>query len=308
MKKILLNVSLIFLVIFPFKVFALSTTEDKEKTDIYKNASLTLNYDYEDYIFDNTLVNIYYIAQFTSDYQYILSDEFLEYQIEFNGLHTEYDWEILEQTLNSYIETDNIKEKYSLLITNNKIQISDLKPGLYFIKTDKINNKDYLFLFNDFLLSVPYFNDNGLLDNQIVANVKTEIYTPKYENITYSVTKKWKDSDKNRPRSVSIDIYKDNKLVEKRILSQNNNWTYSWDTVDDGSEWNVVERNVTADYKVSILKNDNNFIIINTSIKEVDNPKTSDNIILFFYLLILSLIGVSLIIINLFIKSKKNGK
>ena len=129
MKKILLNVIFITLIIIPLKISAISTSDAKEAIDTSKESSLTLKYNYEDYNFDNTPVKIYYIASITSDYQYKISKDFLKYQIKINGIKEE-EWNILEQTLNSYIDADNIEELYKYSITNNKIEISNLKPGL----------------------------------------------------------------------------------------------------------------------------------------------------------------------------------
>ena len=135
---------------------------------------------------------------------------------------------------------------------------------------------------------------------------KAQEFIPKYEKINYTVTKQWKDDKKNRPQSIEVEIYEDGVLSSNQILSSDNNWTYSWETVDDGSSWTVVERNVPDGYNVSILNNERNFIIVNTSSNyEESNPQTLDNISLYFYLLILSLIGLVLGIITLILNNKK---
>ena len=237
MKKILLNIILVLLIIIPLKVFSLSTTDAKEKIDINKESNLTLYYNYEDYNFDNTLVKIYYIASITPNFKYELTEDFINYQIKINGIKTIEEWDILEQTLNSYIEADKIKETYLHSIKNNEVKISNLKAGLYFVKTKKINNDKYIMMFDDFLINIPFLKENGTWNYNVESNIKVETYTPKYENITYTVIKEWKDNGKNRPKNIDIEIYKDGVLFETKTLSSNNNWSYSWDTLDDGSKF-----------------------------------------------------------------------
>ena len=59
MKKTLLNIVIILIcTIIPYDVQALSTTMAKEEIDINREVSLTLNYTYGDYNFDNTNVKI----------------------------------------------------------------------------------------------------------------------------------------------------------------------------------------------------------------------------------------------------------
>lgn len=307
MKRFLTNIMLIVLsIIIPNNVYAISTTEAKEAIDITKDSKLTLNYYYDDYNFDDTNVKIYYIASVTSDFRYELSSDFSSYLIKINGIKTEGEWTSLEQTLNSYITADNIKETSKKSIKNNNITINDLKPGLYFIKTDKIDTKDYTLLFDSFLLSIPELKEDGTWNYDISVYPKTEMYIPKYEKIKYTVIKEWVDDQKNRPKSIEIEIYEDGILVENQTLSKDNNWIYQWTTDDDGSIWTVVERDIPKGYNVSIKNSDSNFTIVNTdpNYKE-DNPKTYDNIKIHFYLLIGSIIGIILLIIGLVINKKK---
>ena len=93
-------------------------------------------------------------------------------------------------------------------------------------------------------------------------------------------------------------------IIENIKLSKENNWTYSWIALDDGSTWNVVERNVPKNYTVSILNKERNFYVINTSKEK--NPKTSDSVYLYMYLFMGSISGIVLLLLALSIKKNKN--
>lgn len=306
MKKIILNMLILVSLIIPLDVFAKMTSDCKELIDINRLTNLTLNYSYDDYNFDDVSVKLYYIASINKDFDYQLESEFKDYSIIINGIKTHEEWDILKQTLESYIKADNIKELESYSIKDNKVEIENLKAGLYFIETEKIDKEDYTLLFDSFLLNMPDLNEDGYWNYDVDVYPKAQSFTPKYEIVNYTVTKEWKDDKENRPQSIDVEIYKDGEVISNQILSSSNNWTYDWETVDDGSIWTVIERNVPDGYKVSILNSGRNFIIVNTSSNyEESNPQTLDNINLYFYLLIISLIGLVLGIISLFLNNKK---
>lgn len=287
-------------------VFAISTTSAKEKIDISRKGSLTLNYNYDDYLFDNINVKIYKVASVTNDFQYQISPNFLEHPININGIIFKEEWNILENTLNSYIIADDIKEDSSHLVEDNTLRIENLEVGLYFIKTKTIDNKDYKLIFDDFLINIPNLDDDGYWDYDVNIYPKIEQYIPEYEKITYTVIKEWQDDSNNRPNQIEIEIYKDDVLMEKKTLSSLDNWKYSWDTIDDGSNWTVIERNIPDNYSVSIINKSNKFIIINkdSNYKE-DNPKTIDNIKIYLYLLLGSFLGIIILIFSLILNRKK---
>jgi len=306
MRKILISITLIIMsLIIPNSIYAKSTTDANEAIDVEKEASLTINYNYNDYKFDNTDVKIYYVAEVSSDFIYTLSSDFLSYPINISDMKTNEDWNALEQTLNAYIEADSINELITKKIENNTITLSNLKPGLYFVKTQKIDTDDYTLLFDNFLISVPDLDENGLWNYDVSVYPKAESYTKKYEKITYTVIKNWIDDKQNRPDSIEIEIYEDNNLVDSQILSSKNNWTYNWTTDDDGSIWTVVERNVAEGYNVSITKNNNNFTIVNTDPNyKPDSPLTYDDIKSSFIIMFISLIGLILLVIGIKIPKK----
>lgn len=307
MKKILKTINLLLLMlILPLNVLGLSTTDSIEQIDITKENNLTINYNYNDYNFDNTKVNVYSVASISSDYQYELSNSFSKYPLKINGLKID-DWQIFEDTLISYISADNIDEDYSLEIKNNSIKLTNLKSGLYFVETEKIDNETYTLEFDKFLINLPNLSEVGKWEYGVVANPKIIEHTKNYENITYTVTKLWEDNLDNRPNEISIEIYKDNILFEEQILSSKNNWQYEWTTLDDGSTWNVVERNIPEYYTVSIYKNNNIFKIINThdDYEEII-PKTYDDIMIYVYLFGTSFLIIIILLIYLF--KKKNNR
>ena len=308
MKKFLSIITIILMsLIIPSNVYAISTIDAKEEIDLTEDCNLTLNYYYDDYKFNETNVEIYYIASVTNDFRYNLSSDFLSYPIKINGIITDDEWTTLEQTLNAYIEADSINPIISTKIDENTITLTNLTPGLYFIKTDKIDTEDYTLIFDEFLISIPALNENGTWNYNVEVFPKAEEYIPKYEKVDYTVTKTWIDDGLSRPESIDIEIYEDGTLVESKILSSDNNWTYTWTTDDDGSTWTVVERNVKEGYNVSIQTKNRSFYIVNTDpTYQEENPSTGDNIKIYLYLFVSSLLGIILLVISSLVQRKNS--
>ena len=201
--------------IIPINVNAISTDSATEVIDLTKNSNIILNYNYDNIILDNTGVKIYFVASINSDLKYQINNNFLEISEILEGIKDEDEWNDIKEKLNTYIISNNIKETNYMNIYNNKVIIKDLKPGLYFIKTDKVNNNESYLIFDNILINVP---------------------------------------------NLSID-----------------------------GAWN---------YEIDIIPKIEEKIIIN----EEDNPNTGDNISIYFYLLILSILGIVSLIVSFLLK------
>ena len=153
MKLIYLTIIWISLLI-PYNVYAISTTEAIELIDEDKKCNLTLNYNYDDYNFDNNSVLIYFIADITSNYRYILKPNFIDYSLNINNITSNEDWDNTKKLLDDYIINNNIKEDISQTIKNNTVTLTSLKPGLYYIKTDKISTNNSNIIFDTFSSSI----------------------------------------------------------------------------------------------------------------------------------------------------------
>lgn len=82
-----------------------------------------------------------------------------------------------------------------------------------------------------------------------------------------TVKKVWNDDDnryQKRPGNLTVDLYKDGEPDSTATLNEENNWTYSWAALDDGSEWTVVERDIPVPYRVMIDYNSTQFVIRNS--------------------------------------------
>jgi len=82
-----------------------------------------------------------------------------------------------------------------------------------------------------------------------------------YEKLT--VSKVWDDNGfPDRPKTVKVHLLRDGEIYEIIELNQENQWTYTWDELDDRYQWSV-EEEVPKGYEVTYKTEDNTVFIIN---------------------------------------------
>jgi hypothetical protein len=123
------------------------------------------------------------------------------------------------------------------------------------------------------------------------------------------VSKVWLDmpnGESKRPSEITVSLYADGVLLETVKLSKENNWTYTFEGLQmykDGKKiiYTLSETEV-ENYESEITGNmDEGFIILNklndkktpsSSLNDVKNPKTLDNLNISILLLFISLVGI----------------
>ena len=93
------------------------------------------------------------------------------------------------------------------------------------------------------------------------------------EATSHTVKKVWLDYNDNfeaRPTYVTVDIYRDDELFDTVTLNEDNNWEYSWVSLDNEHDWRVVERKIPVNYIVRIEYNETQYLIHNRHIDIMD--------------------------------------
>ncbi|MBQ6817858.1 MAG: hypothetical protein IJO27_05440 [Bacilli bacterium] len=210
MLKKLFKLFLCFITLITINVNALSTDLAKDSIDFSKNGNLLINYRHDDLKINDIMVKVYRVASFNSEMQYELIGNFKDYPVKVNGLKTNQEWNTLKQTFLAYIEANSILENYQGSVVDNKFSLSNLDLGLYLVVTEKIENNDYSLVFESFLISVPNLDERGDWNYNLDVYPKVSEYVKNYEDVSYIVFKEWKDNEKERPKSITVEIYKNN--------------------------------------------------------------------------------------------------
>ena len=130
---------------------------------------------------------------------------------------------------------------------------SDLSTGLYLVMQTEAA-EGYLPVV-PFLVSLPmYSGESGSWLYCIEANPKVQAFAK--EDISVSVIKKWLDNNKDRPKSVSVSLLKDDVVADTVRLTAENGWQYTWKNLKADADWSV-EENVPEGYRAeyAVYKN-----------------------------------------------------
>ncbi len=303
----------ICLYLIPCQVQAASTSDAKEPISTNENCSLTISYCSGGIAFSELPVNLYKIADVSADYQYTLTSSFEKSNLILNGIQTVGEWNVIRSTLETYILANDITAGFNAKTDfEGKASFDALKPGLYLAITERIIQDETTYVFDSALIALPGLGADGLWQYQVDVTSKSEIIPPSRddEEIELKVLKLWKGDGGSsaRPTTIEIEIFRNGTSYQTATLSENNHWTYTWSTKDDGSDWKVVERNIPTGYTMTIEERETSFVLTNTLNRDVpdnpDSPQTGDtsNIMLWVILMIVS--GSMLIILG--ITGKRN--
>ena len=93
-------------------------------------------------------------------------------------------------------------------------------------------------------------------------------------------------------------------------LSAENNWMYTWKSVDDGSVWTVNETNVPEGYTVGIQRSGDTFSITNTkpAAPAGNHPQTGDTTNTTLYVVLMAASGLALLVLGIVLRKKSRAK
>lgn len=284
------------------------TVSARDFVETDRACTLDLTYKYEETYFEGVEIKIFKVASFNLVGEYELAGDFANYAIDVVNVKSQDEWNALSDTLAAYVVADSlVPTKTATTDEGGVASFTEVEVGLYFVSgvvTDYIDNGTIHY--DDFLISVPGLDEEDLWVYDIDAMPKPVYHEPVYEEVEYSVVKLWKDAgyENKRPDGISVDIIKNGELVESVVLKANNNWSYKWIALDDGSVWQVVERDVPEAYTVTFEQKEFSFMITNTYVPE--EPPTGDSFNAVPYIVTMCVSGALLIVLGV-LKNKKDS-
>ncbi len=310
-RKAYLTVSIILIAVTVFSCFmsayAASTTDAAEKVELRTDCSLNITYSGSGVDFAGQNIRLWHIADITAKEQYALVGAFADYPVEITGTSSQSEWNEMTVTLNSYILADGISpDRTAATDANGNVTFEDLTAGMYLVGSLRTQANCRHYVFESFMVAVPGVGEDGKWLYNVSAKPKMGEDAPSKGDVTYKAVKMWKDNGKDRPDSVSIEVYKDGELQHTAELCSENNWTYSWTTVDDGSVWSVKEKEVPEGYTVGIQQNGDTFSIINSGHRPGDDPsKTGDTADMTLWLALAAACGALIVLFGVLQRKKR---
>ncbi len=209
------------------------------------------------------VLTLYQVGNITiEDYnlRYTLTDAFKECGYSLEDITVEG----LARNFTDYLSENEIAGISRTIGADGKVFFTSLSAGLYLIV--QTGSSEGWYDISPFLISVPMTNEDGTewiydIEASPKAERVPEVSTP----VDLTVTKKWSDTGKNRPSSVTVQLYHNDVNVENIVLSDANNWTYTWKDLDGKYTWQVREINVPKGYTASYVISGSRVTITNTS-------------------------------------------
>lgn len=178
-------------------------------------------------------------------------------------------------------------------VTDNdgSVKYEDLDLGLYLVKqTNKVEGFSKI---DSFLVMIP-----KVIDNKWVYDVEATPKTDIIRVINIDVKKVWNTSTSNTnhtiniPKSITVELLLNDEVIDTVTLSKENDWKYTWIDLEKSDMYTVREKNVPKGYTVTYQKEDNSFIVTNTS----SLVQTGQ---MLWIVLLVGMIGVLFVIISL---------
>ena len=247
-----------------------------EQIDTNANVSMTIQYTKNNRKVAGASFQVYHVADVTESGQYVVTDAFKNYPISFAALEQE-GWQQLALTLKGYVRRDGIKEIDSGKTDSDGVLVfpsKDMtwKPGLYLVVGQTREIGRYTYYATPFLIRLPGLDASGnanLYQVNVTPKCRYDYDDPEDKGITRKVLKVWKDagSVQKRPKSITVQLLRDDKVYDTVTLSANNNWRYTWEDLRRGYDWTVVEKEIDG-YTVNVTQEGITFIVTNTFIPE----------------------------------------
>jgi len=153
--------------------------------------------------------------------------------------------------------TNNISGIIKTTDQNGNVKFDNLDLGLYLV----VQSKQTLNYSNidSFLIYTPAIINNNW-EYDIEATPKVNFY----RLFDLSVKKVWNVSDNNIPEKVTIELLKDEEVIDTIILSKENNWEHTWSQIEESDSYSVREINIPIGFTATYRKENNVFIVTNT--------------------------------------------
>mgnify|MGYP004541826567 FL=1 len=289
-KIILLSI----LMLYSTNIYALegNTIDFNSKGSI----EITLNEKTDNEKIEGAEILLYKVADAKSEnhnlmFEYI--DELKSCDASLNDLETKSKSEEIEKCIN-----ENIKSLKQITDINGTVKYNDLDLGLYLVKQNNI--VEGFSKIDSFLVMIP-----KIVNNKWIYDIKSTPKTDIIRVIDINVKKVWNTSTSNTndsiklPRSIEVELLLNDKVIDTVKLSKDNNWSYTWEDLAKSEEYTIKEINVPKGYTPSYQKDNNTFIVTNTSTLVQTGQ-------MLWIVMLLIITGITFIIISIIYDRKTN--
>jgi len=273
-----ISVVMAVLLLLPVQTFAAG------KIDLSKGCTLTVSYRNGDTPLTGAGFSIYYAAEVDENGELTPTKTFSQFNVKIKG-RNDSAWNALAVTLEGYVLRDKITP-FDSGKTDSKGLLTfptagkTLKPGLYLVLGSRHEQKGIIYDAQPFMVMVPLQDkETNDWNYNVTVSPKHESSLPEKGTVTRKVLKVWQDGGNkaDRPDEITVELLQDGDVYDTVTLSADNRWRYTWEDLDAGHRWTMVE-DAEDGYTVEVVRKGITFVITNSSTVDVpDNSTPKDS-------------------------------
>ena len=254
----IIAILLIFSVVFILPAAALAAPDGNAL------GSISIAFFHEEKPIEGATFHINKIAEKQGS-EYVLTEDFEKYSVSLDDIENADKLGSLVTTFSACVARDHFIP-YTEGVTDSKgrLHISDIEEGLYFVTGDNVTINGTTYIPQPFIFAMPGENNNY----DVAVEPKYDLYVDNGpETVNRRVLKIWDDNDNkngSRPESITVQLLRNGDIFDEVLLSEENNWRYSWEMLSAKEQWLVIEKDVPDNYVLSIAQQGVTFTITNT--------------------------------------------
>ena len=246
----------VFLIIYILLMMPMAVSAQDPEIDRMGSVSVTLKAKAGKTPITGAEFSLYYVATLNTNINNGLSYTFTD---EFDDCGFDLDNPELSGKLDAFVKDDSASADKLMTDDNGKLMFTDLPLGLYFVK--QTNTVSGYAPCTSFIVKIPD-NNSGRYVYDVSAAPKTDI--AKLTDIT--VRKVWNtDESVEAEESVTVQLLRDNLVVETATLSAQNNWQLTYANMPESDAYSIVEVNVPKGFIATYSRNGYVFTVTNST-------------------------------------------
>lgn len=242
---------------------------------------------------DGMKVSLYRVADYEETGVFTRKGSFKDYSVSLEQESAE-GWQGVANILADYARRDAVEPDACILADTEKtVCFTDLLRGLYLVtatveeksedgKTMVYEPQVSLIALPDASMGTDPYQVTAVLKYKKTEQSETS-GTSGQSDTKLHVLKVWqKDQEKDRPASIQVDLLRTDRngkttVADRKILNQENNWSYTWRYLSQQAQWSVTETEIPTGYTVSSRWEGDTMILTNTAINQVKSEEVQNS-------------------------------
>lgn len=245
-----------------------------ESFDQTRTCELTIEFLHDGSPVAGVEFEVYRVGDLSGNGEMTLTGAFQNYPVELN-VETNAEYQAAADTLWGYVQRDGLQADATQATDAEGVaKFAGLAAGVYLVIGQPCEADGGKYTCSPQLWTLPYRGNTA--DDwayELKVTPKFEFVEDTVEPVTVKVLKKWDDAgnEKKRPASVKINLLCDGQVHDTVTLTADINWRYTWEDLEAGHEWTVVEE-ISQDYTVTVTKEGITFVVKNSYVE----PSTTE--------------------------------